>query len=964
MILSNAAIKNRTTVFVLMLLIIIAGSISYATIPRESAPEVKLPNVMITTIHEGVAPEDIENTITKEIEKELSGLKGLKEIQSVSAEGISRINVQFYSDVVIEDALQRVKDKVDLAKPEIPLEAEEPVVTEINIAEFPIMMVSLAGSISPVRLKDIADELEDYIESVPGVLEVDVLGALEREIRIELDPDRVAAYGLTSVEIMSMIPAENVNKSAGGLETPGTKFNVRVPAEFEKPEEFFTLPLTQRNGKIIYLRDVATISDTFKDRLTYSRLNGRDSITLAIKKRVGANIIDIADRVKAILAEARKQLPAGVELTLTQDRSDEIKMMVLDLENNVMSGLVLVVGVLLLFMGLRSSLIVGLAIPMSMLISFSVLQVLGVTLNMIVLFSLILALGMLVDNAIVIVENIYRHRQSGLSPIQAAMTGTGEVAWPVITSTATTVAAFVPLLFWPDVMGDFMSYLPLTVIITLISSLFVALVINPVFSSVLIRKVPVEDTRESRFVAAYRWLLQRALNHRFTVIALAVLLLVGTAIVYSRRSTGVELFPETDPQQAVISIRLPQGTNIRHTNEISRQVEKIVQQFRYDANGTEQIEHVVTNVGEAGGFSFFSAGGGPHVANLTILFPDYEVRIANNTPSWPIVKQLREAIHGIPGAEIKVERIKEGPPTGDPVSVRLIGEDLDKLARLSEDVKDRIRSVPNLVNLRSDLELARPELSFKVDRQRAYKLNVNTSIVADFLAAAVFGRKVSSFRDFNDEYDITVRLPESQRTSISDLFRWRIPSLTGKPVPLSSLGEFEYRPGLGTIHRYNQKRVVTVSADNEGRLPEEVLSDVEDRLSPLGPTRIYISDVTDWPALLNALTGKGPLADKPPISRFREMLTDQQRQAVAKAASAGELTGTLKTGVVDAINQRLTQGSGWLSEPLFRRQDVRQLELPPQGEAFIKAGLDTLAESERSRFNRIVLENALGDVLR
>ncbi len=966
MILSNAAIKNRTTVFVLMLLIIIAGVISYLTLPRESAPEVKLPNVMITTIHEGVAPEDIENGITKEIEKELAGLNGLKEIQSTSAEGVSQINVQFYPDVKIEDALQRVKDKVDLAKPEIDPEAEEPVVTEINIAEMPIIMVALAGT-SPVQLKDIADELEDEIEAIPGVLEVDVLGALEREIRIEVDPDRLAAYSLTSDELMRLIPAENVNRSAGGLETPGTKFNVRVPAEFETPEEFFSLPLTSRNGRLIYLRDVATVSDTFKDRVTYSRLDGEDSVTLAIKKRVGANIISIADRVKAILAEARTQLPAKVSVTLTDDRSKDIRMMVLDLENNVMSGLVLVVLVLLVFMGLRSSLIVGLAIPMSMLISFAVLNVMGYTLNMIVLFSLILALGMLVDNAIVIVENIYRHRQAGRGPVQAAMSGTGEVAWPVITSTATTIAAFFPLIFWPDVMGDFMKYLPITVIITLTSSLFVALIINPVIASVLIRKVPDTGRGEHWFVRGYRHVLRLALSHRLTTVILAVLLFVAVMTVYSRRNAGVELFPELDPKQAFVSIKLPQGTNIRRTNEVTKEVEAIIDRFRTSPDGIKQIDNVVTNVGEAGGFSFFGSASGPHVSNINILFPDYEIRMANNTPSMPILRQLRDAIRGIPGADIKVERINEGPPTGDPVSVRLIGEDLDVLEKYGEKIKDKIESVPNLVNLRSDLELARPELSFQVNRARAYRLGVNTALVAGHLQSAVFGRKVGSFRDFNDEYDITIRLPESQRRDIRDLIRLQVPSFSGNPVPITSLGEFQYSPGLGTINRFDQKRVLTVSAFNEGRLPEEVLSDVEDRLATIGPTKLYITDVTDWTALLAALDGAGPLAEKPAMKRLGEMFTDQQTEAIRTARQAKTLTRVHKTAVIDALNRRLRRRSFWeglSGTTLFRPQDVEGMDLPSQATDWLGAGLDTLDNKQRSRFNRIVLDSALAGVIR
>jgi multidrug efflux pump subunit AcrB len=442
---------------------------------------------------------------------------------------------------------------------------------------------------------------------------------------------------------------------------------------------------------------------------------------------------------------------------------------------------------------------------------------------------------------------------------------------------------------------------------------------------------------------------------------------VAVGTVYARRNAGVELFPELDPKQAVVNIRLPQGTNIRHTNEVTKQVEAIIDRYRTNEAGVKQIDNVVTNVGEAGGFSFFGSASGPHVSNVTILFPDYEVRMANNTPSTPILRELRRVIRGIPGTEIKVERIEAGPPTGDPVSVRLIGEDLDVLEDLGEQIKQKIASVPNLVNLRSDLELARPELSFQVDRDRAYRLGVNTALIAGHLQSAVFGQEVGNFRDFNDEYDITIRLPESQRRDIRDLVRLRVPSFSGAPVPISTLGEFRYRPGLGTIHRFDQKRVLTVSADNEGRLAEEVLGDVIDRLSEIGPTKLYVTDVKDWSALLEALSGEGSWADRPALQRLRSMLTDQQSAAVRRAGRAEELTTALKTDVIDALNRRLTERSFWenlTGATLFHPDDVDHLELPQQAADWLKTGLGQLEPREIGRFNRIVLESALPGVIR
>ncbi len=828
MILSDTAIKNRTTVFVLMILIVFSGVVSYITLPREAEPDVEVPNILITTTHDGVSPEDIENTITKEIEKELAGLKGLKEMTSSSAEGVSTINVEFLPDVKIEDAIQRVRDKVDLAKAEIPEEADEPIIKDINIAEFPIMMINISGPISPIRLKFIADELEDAIESVPGVLGVDVLGALEREIRLEIDADRMAAYGLTLPEIMNVIPSENVNVSAGGLETPGTKFNVRVPAEFTKPEEVEGLQVSTRDGKPIYLLDVAKVRDTFKDRTSFARLDGVNSITVSVQKRIGANIIPIAKTVKAILAEARRRSPMGTRFEITLDKSKDIRRSVADLENNIATGLVLVVLVLVLFMGLRSSLIVAMIIPLSMLISFAVIQMLGFTLNMVVLFSLMLSLGMLVDNAIVIIENVYRHMEMGLDRVEAAMKGTSEVAWPVITSTATTIAAFSPLLFWPGIMGDFLKYIPITVIITLSSSLFVAMVISPTICSVFVKKPdPKHPHKQGKFIQGYRRLLNTALHHWVVTLTLAAVMLGSVIIIYARRGAGAILFPDIDPRQAVLNIRAPQGTNIYETNRITKIVESRISQF---SGPQKDIKNIVANVGSAGGSSFIGFASGPHVGNLTLLFHDYEQR---RRPSADAMIEMRQLLVDIPGAEIKLEKEQHGPPTGDPVSVRIIGEDFKKLQEISARARALIIDVPGLVNLRSDLEATRPEIVFIPDRQRAVQLGVNTNIIGQFLKTAIFGRKVGTYRQFNDEYDITVRLPQHQRERIEDLFRLRVPNDQGAAVPLSSLGRFEYRGGFGTINRVDQKRVVTLSGSNEGRLANDVLKDVQDRLAAL-----------------------------------------------------------------------------------------------------------------------------------
>jgi multidrug efflux pump subunit AcrB len=493
----------------------------------------------------------------------------------------------------------------------------------------------------------------------------------------------------------------------------------------------------------------------------------------------------------------------------------------------MLSALILVTVVLMLFLGLRASLIVAFAIPTSMLLGVTLLYGMGYTLNIVVLFSLIMALGMLVDNAIVIVENIYRHYQLCGDRVQAARRGAAEVAWPVITSTATTVAAFFPLVFWPGIMGGFMKYLPITLIITLTSSLFVAMVISPTICSAFVKGNLREAQRDGWFVRGYRRLLETTLAHRFTTLSLALLLLVGLAILYGKMGHGVELFPDIDPATGRVALRFPQGTNIRETDRLARLIEERLAPYRADG----QLEHVVTNVGSGGGGGPMGGGGiGNHLADITLKFHDYEERVR---PSMDVLAELRAGLSDLAGTEVRVEKQEEGPPTGAAVEVRLIGEDFNILEALSEEARRMIAGIPGLINLRSDLEATRPELAFHVDRRRAMLLGLNTSIVGNFLKMAVFGTKVGTYRQFNDEYDITVRLPVHQREKIDDLFRLQVPSPEGGAVPLSSLGDFQYTGGFGTIQRVNQKRVVTLMADTEGRLSSDVLGDVQARLAEM-----------------------------------------------------------------------------------------------------------------------------------
>ncbi len=828
MLISNAAIRQRSTVFALMFISIIVGIYSYWTLPRESNPDITVPYVLVVTPYEGVASADIESLVTLPIERKLKGLKEVKEIRSVSAEGSSMITIEFNPDVDIDDALQWVRDKVDQAKGDLPSDLEnDPSILEVNLSEFPILMVAVSGEVGETVLKTTAEELEERIEEIPGVLDVVLTGGRERQVRVEFDPDRLAAYRLSFAEILAAIQRENVNIPGGSIDIGQGKYLLRIPGEFTDPSQIDNLVMVTREGRPIYYKDVAGVDFTFEDRTSYARLGGAESVTLAIKKRTGENIIAVADQVFALLEGARGVLPPGVTLSVTLNQSKDIRRMVAELENNILTGLILVVAVLFLFLGLRNSLFVAMAIPFSMLLSFIVIQATGMTLNMVVLFSLILALGMLVDNAIVIVENIYRHMQEGKGRVEAAREAAGEVGWPVISSTLTTLCAFFPMTFWPGLMGEFMRFLPLTLIITLSASLFVALVINPVACASFMRLAPGAvrgEGDETLVLRLYRRILEKALDHRWKVVAASLLLLVGITLLYGLLGHGVELFPDTEPNRAFVEIKAPEGTSLDASNDMASKVEAI-------ASAEADVRFVIGEVGVApSGEEGGGSGGQSHMSKVSLEFVD---RAERHGSSNRILERMRQGLAGFSGAEIKVEKEKNGPPTGAPVSIEISGERVEVLEMLVGRARDLIRDVPGLVDLKDDFSKAKPEIRVVVDREKASLLGLSTSEISNMVKAAISGTKLGTYRHGQDEYDIVVRFPQRRRQSIADIENMLIPTPQGAQIPLSTVARLELGTGFGSIRHLDQKRVVTLSANTQGRGSNEVLQEVRQLLSGL-----------------------------------------------------------------------------------------------------------------------------------
>lgn len=852
---SNFSINHRTTVLILLILIVIVGMMSYATLPREAAPDVKIPYILVSSHYEGASPSDMESLVTRPLERKLKTITEMKEMTSTSSEANSTVVIEFEPDTDIDTSLQKVRDKVNEAKQDLPDDLDEPTVMEVSASDiFPVLFVMVSGDVGLKRLKEIAEDIEEDIESVRGVLDAQISGDLEREIRVEFDPDRLSAYGLTMAEIVQTVTRNNVDTPGGALEIGEAKYSVKVPAEFNSPDEVDHLVVAVRDGRPIYLSDIAAIRDTFKDRASFSRVNGREAVALRVTKRQGENLLEIAQEIKGILKTYRERLPDSIVLTVTSDSSVEIERMVVDLENNMITGLILVVLVIFVSLGIRNAVIVSLAIPFSMLITFFVVQAMGMTLNMVVLFSLILALGMLVDNAIVIVENIYRHHTVEKKPVvQACMEATQEVAWPVISSTLTTVVAFLPLAFWPGIMGQFMSYLPKTVIVALLASLFVALVITPTLCAMYLkisRKDRLSGTSLERFgpiIRSYAVLLRFGLGYRVLTLLVFLGLLVLSILVFAKSGLGVEMFPDTEPARIMVKIEAPEGTNVYQANNFALQAEAVVAKYG-------NIKYVTTAVGAGSGDE-----SGPNTARIMIDMVDRELRaekgndgkiyFRNSNDTMSALR--RELTSTIVGAEITVDKEENGPPVGAPINVEIAGDDYVALAEIAETLQSRIKDVPGVVDLTDDYVAGLPEIKVVVDKERAALLGLDAFLVGQMIKASVNGIKIADYREGEDEYDITARLPSEYRQYLQDILRLRVPAQNGEQVPLTSVASIVQTSGLSSIKHIDQKRIVSVSSEvANGFNAQAVLAEVRERAKgvtlPTGYTFSYTGENEDF----------------------------------------------------------------------------------------------------------------------
>ncbi|MFI2741854.1 efflux RND transporter permease subunit [Zhouia sp. PK063] len=893
--LSSWAIDNKTTIYVVIAIFFVLGLSAYFGMPREDFPEIKETKIYISTPYPGNTAEDIERLITDPLEDELKNVSNVTKITSTSQEDYSIITVEFDEKISIENAKQKVKDKVDGKKagedwPTFNGAKVEPNVFDLNFSEeVPILNINIAGDYPVDHLKDFAEDLQDQIEELDEIKQADIRGAQEREVEVAVDIYKMMAAKVSFDDVINTIRNGNITVSAGNLITSGQRRTIRILGEIQKPGELDNFVVKSQNGAV-YLKDIAKVTFKEEDKTTFARENGKSVVMLDVKKRAGKNMIEAAEKIHDIVKKANAGtdiIPKDVNISIANDQSTKTLNQVDDLVNNIIFGILLVVGVLMFFLGFRNALFVGFAIPMSMFMSFMILQALGYTMNTMILFGLIMGLGMLVDNGIVVVENVYRLMdEEGMSRIEAAKKGIGEIAYPIIISTLTTVAAFVPLGLWPGVMGQFMKYFPITLSVVLGSSLFVAIFINSMLVSqfmeigekelsrkqlirlsiilggagifILIFGGPVRGLGSLMIFTAimfwvYKHFLKKAAtrfqNHTlvwledkykaFLKFALAgrkpvwftlgmfaslilVFILFGMSVGHQR--TEIQFFPDNKPNQIVVYIEYPQGTDIDKTNAITKQVEKrvfgVLNAKEYmDGNYNYMVESAVSQVGEGAGNPQTDGGSSaemPHKGKITATLREFKYRRGKD--SEVLRQRVQDTLKGIfPGVAISVEKDAVGPPVGYPINIELSGDDYDELIVTAQKMRDYIntKNIPGIEELKIDVNKDKPGMLVSIDRKKAGELGISAGQIGNQLRRSIFGEKAGVYKKNGDDYDIYVRFNEEDRYNKSALFNQHITfrdPATGqiKEIPVSSVASQKNTSSFSAIKHKNNKRIVTV----------------------------------------------------------------------------------------------------------------------------------------------------------
>ncbi len=826
----DAAINRSRTVIATLALILVAGVFAFVTIPKESSPDINIPIIYVSITHEGISPEDAERLLIRPMEEELRSIEGVKEMRSTGYEGGAYVILEFEAGFDADLAMTDVREEVDLARPELPDDSDEPTVHEINLSLFPVIVITLSGPVPERTLLRLANDLKDEIEGIPTVLEAKIAGDRDETVEIIIDPIKIESYRLSTREMLDFVQRSNRLIAAGAMDTGAGRFTIKVPGLFESIGDILDMPLKAEGDAVVTIRDIATVRRTFKDRETYARVNGQPAIALEVSKRAGENIIETIGQVRAVVEAERRGWPLELQVIFSSDQSSEIRNMLTDLQNNVISAVLLVMIVVVAALGLRTAGLVGVAIPGSFLTGILVLSVAGLTVNIVVLFSLILAIGMLVDGAIVVTEYADRKMVEGNHRRVAYALAAKRMAWPIIASTATTLAAFLPLMFWPGVVGEFMKFLPITLIATLSASLLMALVFVPTLGAymgkpggggtigALADDTALEPGSIGGLTGVYVRVLDRALSHPGLVLTAAVAILIGVNIAYGTFGKGIEFFPKVEPDRAVIQVHARGNLSVAEKDALVAAVERHVLLMEAERH---ELDSIYTRSGNQ---TDVQEQAEDVIGSIQLEFADWDQRRAADEILADIVERSRD----IGGITVETRKEEGGPPIGKPIQIELSSRDADLLAPAVAQIRAFLDRLPGLKDIEDGRPLPGIDWEVSVDRAQAAKFDADISVIGSAVQLLTKGLKFSEYRpdDSREEIDIIARHSERFR-NLAQLDQIRIQTSDGL-IPISNFVSLTARPKTGTLKRVDGGRVMTLKADlHEGVLADDIVREIQ-----------------------------------------------------------------------------------------------------------------------------------------
>ncbi|MGB5165521.1 MAG: efflux RND transporter permease subunit [Woeseiaceae bacterium] len=829
----ETALSRSRTVLLSLTVVLIGGMMAYLTIPKEAEPDIEIPVIYVSISFEGVSPEDSERLLVRPMEQELRTIEGIKEMISTAYEGGANVQIEFDAGIDTNKALQDVREKVDKAKAEIPSEADEPTVNEVTMSRFdPMLVLNLAGNVSERTLTNIAEDLKEELEGIAGVLEVNLVGAREELMEVIVDPLAMESYGLDQAQIINFISRNNRLVAAGALQSDEGRFPVKVPGVFESASDVLDMPIKAVGERVVHFKDIAEVRRTYKDAESFARLNGTPALAIEVIQRSGTNLIDTIATVKAVVEEERQYWPAEIEIAVSRDKSNDVNDMLIELQNSVLIAVLLVFIVIIGILGIRSALLVGVAIPGSFLMGILLIGAFGITINMMVLFALIMAVGMLVDGAIVVTEMADRRMAEGESSRDAFSRAATRMAWPIIASTCTTLAAFLPLAFWPGMAGEFMKYLPITLIAVLASSLLMALIFVPTLGSIFGKTGAQSDEARRNLAAAetgdldtvtgitgrYIQFLKYSLRTPWRNVGMVLGLLVAIYVAFFVFGKGVERFPSVEEPFAMVDIRARGDLSTIEKDYLVRQVEQRVL-------GMPEIEFVYAKTGAGG-----EQSAEDQIGSLTLNYVKWNERRTSDE----ILSEIRENTADLVGITIETRKPDSGPPIGKPILIELSSRDPDKVNEAVAIVSDAMKRLPGVINVEDSRPLPGIEWQIKVDRAEAARFSADVSLVGAMVQLVTNGIKIGEYRpdDSDEEIDIRVRYPSSNR-NLTQIDELRIPTPDGQ-VPISTFVERVPAQKVSTITRTDMRRTMTVQADvAPGVLADTMVAELNEILPTL-----------------------------------------------------------------------------------------------------------------------------------